>query len=127
MENKPQHEQKHPDQWQQDLNPDHLAGQNLGTPTSGTEQSGNTAYDLKEVHRQLAEFGDDDLQQIAVVPTGARLQQGATYLDLNDPERGEFTATGDMTAAAGSAYVPKSETPYPLWNRLLGVDEPERL
>lgn len=127
MEQKPQQEQKHPDEWQQDLNPDHLAGQNIGTQSSGAEQSGNTAYDLKEVHRQLSDFSDDELKKVSVLPTGSRLQQGATYLDLNDRERGEFTATGDMTATEGKAYVPKSETPYPVWNRLIGVDDPERL
>jgi hypothetical protein len=29
---KPQAHQKHPDPWQPDLNPDHLAGQNIGPP-----------------------------------------------------------------------------------------------
>jgi hypothetical protein len=127
MDQKPQQEQKHPDQWQQDLNPDHLAGQNIGTQSSGTEQRGNTAYDVKAVHRQLSDFSDADLKKIPVVPTGARLQQGATYVDLNDPQRSEFTATGDMAASEGHVYVPKSETPYPVWNRLIGVENPERL
>jgi hypothetical protein len=27
---KPQAQQKHPDRWQKDLKPDHLAGQNIG-------------------------------------------------------------------------------------------------
>jgi hypothetical protein len=127
MDKKPQLEQKHPDQWQQDLNPEHLAGQNIGEQASGTAQQGNTAYSLRELHRQLSDFHDDELKQIPVLPTGARLQQGATYLDLNNRSRGEFTATGEMEAGSGNAYVPKSQTPYPIWNRLLGIDDPDRL
>ena len=55
-----------------------------------------------------------------------RLQQGHLP-DLNDPRRGEFTATGDMVAGAENAGVSKSEVDYDLWNRLTGVEEPERL
>ncbi len=127
MQGKPQTEQKHPDEWQRDLNPDHMAGQNIGEVAADREQGLPTAYDLKSVHRSLQKFDDDDLKQIPVVPQGQRLQQGATYLDLNDPEREEFTATGDMQAGASNCYVPKSEVPYPVWNRLRGIEDPERL
>ena len=62
------------------------------------------------------------------VPAGARLQQGATYLDLTDPVRAEFKATGDLVAPPNRAYVPKDKVPYQIWNRLTGkADEnPER-
>jgi len=86
-----------------------------------------TAYDLKSLHRALAdEFSDDELKDIAVVPRGQRLQQGGVYIDLNDPARREFTATGDMTAGPRNSYASKSEVPYPLWNRLMGVKNPAR-
>ena len=58
---------------------------------------------------------------------GARLQQGATYVDLNDLGRGEFTATGDMTAGPNNWYVAKDDVHYNLWNLLIGVETPERL
>jgi hypothetical protein len=70
---------------------------------------------------------DDDLKQIRVLPEGARLQQGATYIDLNDLDQGEFTATGDMEAGRENYYVAKDEVHYLLWNLLIGVDNPERL
>lgn len=127
MQEKPQTEVKHPEEWQRDLNPEHMAGQNIGPMASDREQGLPTAYDLKEVHRSLQGFADDDLKQISVVPQGERLQQGATYIDLNDPERSEFTATGEMQAGADNYYVPKKEVPYPVWNRLIGVEDPERL
>jgi hypothetical protein len=127
MNDRPQREQKHPDEWQRDLNPDHMAGQNIGEASAATEQTGMTAYSLRALHRRLSGFQDDDLKQIPVVPQGQRLQQGGTYRDLNDDNRDEFTATGDMTATEGTAYVPKDQTPYPLWNRLRDIDDPERL
>jgi hypothetical protein len=127
MQGKPQTEVKHPEEWQRDLNPDHMAGQNVGRTDADREQDLVSAHELKSLHRTLQEFTDDELRGIAVVREGARLQQGATYLDLNDPAREEFTATGEMEAGAGKCYVPKSEVAYPLWNRLRGIDDPERL
>ena len=127
MKDKPQNQDKHPQEWEDDLNPDRMAGQNIGPQSADRERGLQTAYDLRNVHRSLQQFEDDDLKRIPVVPTGARLQQGATYIDLNDPDREEFTAMGDMQADSGSCYVPKSEVPYPVWNRLIGVENPERL
>jgi hypothetical protein len=117
----PQTEKKHPDEWERDLNPSRLEGQNIGIP-----QDLPTAYDVKEVHRSLGRFEDDELKQIPVLPEGERLRQGATYLDLTNPSRGEFTATGEMSASSGQRLVPKNDVPYPIWNRLRGIDDPER-
>lgn len=128
MAAKPQTEKKHPDQWERDLNPDRMAGQNIGERSADREQGLPSAYDDKDVHRSLHDqFADDELKRIPVLPAGQRLQQGATYLDLRDPEREEFTATGEMSAGADNRYVPKDEVPYSLWNRLRGVDDPERI
>jgi hypothetical protein len=70
---------------------------------------------------------DDELKPIPIVPPGTRLEQGATYVDLQDPRLDEFTATGDMAAGPNNWYVPKSDVDYQLWNRLIGVVNPERL
>lgn len=117
-----QRERKHPDEYEADLNPSRMAGQDIGN--TGDELP--NAYDRKDVHNSLSGFADDELKSIPIVPEGERLQQGATYLDLNDRDREEFTATGEMAAAAGERIVPKGEVPYPLWNRLRGVDDPNR-
>ena len=45
---KPQATQKHPDQWQQDLNPGHLAGQNIGPPADEVGSSRMTAFHLRK-------------------------------------------------------------------------------
>lgn len=122
----PQAGAKHPPEWQGDLSPDHLAGQNVGGESADREQGLRTAYDVKPLHRQMSEWQDDDLKQIPVLPQGQRLRQGGTYLDLNHLDRGEFTAMGDMEASSGNAYVPKDRVPYQVWNRLRGIDDVER-
>ena len=58
---------------------------------------------------------------------GTRLQQGASYADMRDPDRKEFTARADMVASEENWYVPKTEVDYQLWNRLIGVRNAERL
>jgi hypothetical protein len=119
--------EQHPDEWRGDLNPNRLAGQNTGPDSAADEKSARTAHELKDVHRRLSGFSDDLLKQIPVLAPGTRLEQGATYVDLNDPDTREFTATGDMEAGPTNRYVPKSEVDYQLWNRLIGVDNPERV
>ncbi len=115
------------DEWQQDLNPNPMAGQNVGVESSQGEKEAPTASEIKEVQRHLEGLTKDELKQIPVLPEGMRLKQGATYVDLRDAERQEFTARGDMETSADNWYVPKSEVDYILWNRLTGVENPERL
>ena len=82
---------QHPAVWRDDLNPNPMAGQNVGEAGPHLEE------------------------------------QGATYIDLRDPHRREFTATGDMMASSDNWYVPKAVVDYQLWNRLIGIDNHERL
>src|SRR5215216_6523773 len=106
---------KHPQEYQKDLSPNAMAGQNIGPQGAQAEKSARTAYDLKPVHSRLDHLLDDDLKQIPVLEEGVRLRQGATYFDLKHPEQGEITATGDMTAGPDNWYVAKSEVHYTLW------------
>lgn len=114
------------DEWQQDLNPNPMAGQNYGIDRSDAVNNDLTAADIKELHSYLEGYTTDELKQIVILPEGCRLEQGAKYIDLKDPERKEFTAMGAMEATVSNWYVPKSEIGYPLWNRLTGVQNPER-
>lgn len=105
-----------------------MAGQNIGPVDEQAERETRSAHEVKGVHRSLAEeLWDDELRQVPILPEGQRLQQGATYMDLTDPERREFTATGEMSVGPESRIVPKDEVPYSIWNRLAGVENPERL
>jgi hypothetical protein len=118
---------QHPERWRDDLNPDALAGANIGTAGPHPELDSATAYGRKGLHQQLRNYTDDELKQIPVLPEGSRLEQGATYIDLAADAPQEFTATGGMKAEANNCYVPKSAVDYTIWNRLIGVRNPERL
>jgi hypothetical protein len=107
--------EQHPDEYQADLNPDYEAGENHGPPVYATR----TAYEIKGLHEILRPLRDDELKQIPVLAAGSRLEQGATYLDLRFPQRGEFKAMGFMEAGPDDWYVPKSEVDHELWHRIL--------
>src|SRR5206468_1043572 len=102
-----QAQQKHPEEWQKDLNPNHLAGQNIGAVSDDRESAQLTAFHLRKRGGDIGPLDDEELKQVPVLAPGARLQQGATYVDLNDRQRIEFTATGDMSAGADRAIVAK--------------------
>ncbi len=127
MRGKPASGIQHPEVWRLDLNREAEAGENIGPTRQHPEAEAHTAYDIKDLHRQLPELHDDELKRIPVLPVGTRLEQGATYIDLRDSARGGFTATGDMRAEPGAFYVRKDSVDYQLWNRLKGVRNPERL
>jgi hypothetical protein len=108
-------------EYEDDLNPNYEQGEN-----QGREDDTISAYDLKELHRQL-DLEDDELKLIPVLAEGTQLKQGAVYLDLHHPENGEFKPTGDMLAGPGQWIVPKKQVDHELWNRLLGIRDPNRL
>ena len=118
---------KHPPEYQRDLNPNAAAGINYGFVGPHPERHNpRTAFDVKEVHRLLRDFTDDQLRQIPVLPFGSRLEQDATYIDLADPQRKKFKATSGMSVAPNRFVVPKREVDYQLWNRLRGITDPVR-
>ena len=78
---KPQTKQPPPPEWQPDLNPNHLAGQNLGQQSDARVESEWTAFHLRRRGLDLGAVNDEELKQVPVVAPGQRLQQGAIYLD----------------------------------------------
>jgi len=125
VEEKPQGQRKHPDRWEDDLNPDRLQGQSIG-PSSAEDSNARTAAQIKEVTELLPNFRNDELREIPIVPRGSRLRQGAVYLDLRKPASGSFQATAEMTAGPENLYVPKAEVAYEYWNRLKETLCPDR-
>ncbi|MBC8159765.1 MAG: hypothetical protein H7Z42_00985 [Roseiflexaceae bacterium] len=119
--------QHHPEEYQQDLNPNEGAGQNNGLVGDQAEQDARTAYDIKHVHDMLNNMTDDTLRQIPILPTGTRLQQGATYVDLQTNDREPFKARGDQEVKEHNLIVPKQAIDYQLWNELIGVTDSARL
>jgi len=120
-------EKKHPESAQQDLNPDASKGTNWGLVGPHPEKDEpRTAKDIKELHRMLQEFHDDELDDIPILPSGARLESNATYINLRDEEPHEFTAEGYEEAKDDDWIVPKAEVDYQLWHRLRNVRDPSR-
>ena len=79
-----------------------------------------TAYDVKWIHRELAdEFRDDELQRIDLLPRGRRLEQGATYFDLCAAR--EFRAIAKQLVDRDECVVAKTDVDYELWDRLVRV------
>ena len=62
------------------------------------------------------------MKNIPILPAGTRLDQGATYLDLMNPDKGEYSAVSNETVGEKDYIVPKKEVDYLLWNRLTGKD-----
>ena len=110
-----------------DLHPNFLAGQNTGLEGSPGVLEGPTAYDRKEIHALLPGFKNAELRAIPLLPAGTRLEQGPTYLDLRDRARGPFHGQAGMETGSDNAYVPKKLVDYVTWNRLIGVTSPDRL
>jgi hypothetical protein len=114
--------EQHPEEYRQGLNPDYRAGENPG-PVDHEMRHGDEIKDLYDLQPELS---DDELKQIPILVEGTRLEQGAVYFDLRNPERGEIRAFGAMEAGRDNWYVPKSDCDYTLWNRLLELRRPGR-
>jgi len=83
------------------------------------------AGDMKDVIDLLPEFNQGDLSHLEILETGTPLEQGATYLDLKDRQRGPFKAIGGQAVEASDRMVAKKTTDYDLWNRLTSDREAE--
>lgn len=115
--------EQHPEEYLEDLNPDYEAGENHSPHRYQTIP----ALEIKEFHEQYPALTNDELRQIPVLVEGSRLQQGAKYIDLRNPQQGEFAAMGGMVAGLKNWYVAKSDVDHELWNLLTGVRDPYRL
>ena len=120
-------EDKHPEPYQHDLNPNASQGINWGdVGPQAAKENPRTAKEIKELHNRLSDFRDDELDRIPVLPVGARLEARATYLDLRHDAPSEFKAEGREVVTEDAWIVPKTEVDYQLWNRLRGITDPER-
>ncbi len=88
----------------------------------GHAEESRSAADDKTLHERLQGFNNAELARLSVLERGVALEQGGTYLDLNDLDRGPFKALGGQEAERDNRYVAKRDTDYELWNRLAGRD-----
>ena len=116
------------DDFDADLRPHERSGENSG-PHSGRPERMMRAFDDKALVDSMKEFNSDELKSILVVPLGGKLEQGAKYVDLNDPDRLEIIASGEnpvtphLEAQAGQKLVSKTDTDYQIWDKLTGRGE----
>lgn len=104
---------------------DQMAPDTTGDPGGHADESA-PAVDDKELHNKLSGLNDGELARLAVIEPGTQLEQGGTYLDLNQLDKGPFKALGGHAASRTERLIAKRETDYLLWNRLVGRDaEPE--
>jgi len=82
-----------------------------------------TAADDKDLSRRFSNLTRDELHRINLLPAGTRLQEGETYLDLRDLERGEFRAGPDEVVEPRQEIVAKHELDYQIWDYLSGQNE----
>ncbi len=99
----------------------------LGSAPVGASGPDRTAHDVEEAHRQLVGWTEDELKQVPLMPIGARLDEGATYVDLRDPARREFAASAEMQVPPDGLYVPRSAVDHRIWVRLLGLRTADRI
>jgi hypothetical protein len=81
------------------------------------------ASEDKRLVNKLWSLSDADLDQLSVLDPGTRLEQGGVYLDLTKLDKGPFKAVGGHVTGEDDRIIAKRETPYELWNRLVGQEE----
>jgi hypothetical protein len=77
-----------------------------------------TAKEVRAEHRVLLSFADKDLAAMPLVPEGTRLTRGGWYMDLHNPAKADFPATGDETVEPGQHMLARKEVSGGLWEEL---------
>jgi hypothetical protein len=77
-----------------------------------------TAKDVRAEHRVLLSFSDAELAAMPLVPEGTRLARGGWYLDLHNPAKADFLATGDEVVEPGQHVLARKEVSAELWDEL---------
>jgi hypothetical protein len=93
-----------------------LMSDDSASPQTGVER--RTAKDIRAEHRVLLSFSDRDLAAMPLVPEGTRLLRGGWYLDLHNPAKADFLASGDEAVEPGQHVLARKEVPGVLWEEL---------
>ncbi|XYH94149.1 hypothetical protein ACMHYB_40810 [Sorangium sp. So ce1128] len=124
--------QKPPDELQRDLNPNHMAGQNIEGDPSTLDPSVELASDIDDPTRQLQGSTSDEPRESPGLPEGARPLQDAVYVDLAGSERRALSGARSGPPRRGSrgrdsTWCTNPGAPHMDWNRLVRVNDPQRL
>lgn len=94
----------------------------MNQPTSGKDQITHEedARKLKERFNWLESLTDDELGEVVFLRSDATMHLSDTYFDISTPEQGVFQGRDGEHPPEGSRYVPKSEVPRHIWDKLVG-------
>ena len=83
-----------------------------------------TAYECRDRLPGLSAWMDDDALKQVRIWKGIRFERGRMYVDLDNPERGPFVATGDEAPPTDRTYACRGEVPEQVWARLATWGQP---
>jgi hypothetical protein len=78
-----------------------------------------TAYDCRERLPALTSWMSDDDLKLIPIWDRPRFEAGQSYVDLDNPRRGAFVASGDEGAITDHTYACHAETPERVWAKLI--------
>ena len=90
---------------------------NRNTDARGTLVS---SQQEEEQHPWAAGLNDDELAHMPYLDPGTLLEQGGSYLDLNQLNGGPFTPSGSQTVGEGDRIIAQRDVDPELWGKLVG-------
>jgi hypothetical protein len=105
--------------------PDDEYSADLGHGRERVDAGDTTAVTRPLAHHEAPDVRDrlgKDADRITVLQPGTRLQQGSTYLNLEDLAGGPFAALAGQVVGDGELIAAKSDIDHETWNVLTGQD-----
>ncbi|GEM_PF-6953314 len=109
-----------------DLRPLGDADQHFGEIPIDRVAHERTAADVKHLYPRLSQLTRDQLRRIPLLDAGIWLQEGETYLDLRQLDKGELVAGVGQVVRPGDEIVAKHQVDYQMWDYLSGQAESSR-
>ncbi|MEJ7838977.1 MAG: hypothetical protein WKF81_09185 [Thermomicrobiales bacterium] len=81
-------------------------------------EASTTAADNHDLVGQIHELSKEELATLSILDPETQLEQGSTYLNLEDQSRTPFTAVGGKIAGNMGQVVAKKATDHEVWNKL---------
>ena len=93
--------------------------QNVGeTGVQNAKSRREESRRLRERFQWLNKFSDEELELISFCEPGSEMENGDSYFDISNPERGTFTGRQGERIPEGGCLVSKTTIPNHLWNKL---------
>lgn len=83
-----------------------------------------TAYDCRDRLPESSSWMSDDDLKLLPLWQEARLESGAVYFDLNNPNRGPFVAADGDHRSTDRSYVRHRDVPEEVWAKVITWRQP---